>query len=104
MWIENLCNAFRGLRSAPVFSITAVVSLGLGIGGSVAMFTVVNSIVLKPLAYPDSAQLVRVMNAIPKNLGASPGLLPLEFRRWRGRVQTFESIALAGFAINYNLT
>src|SRR5262245_35527388 len=104
MWIENLRSAFRGLRSAPGFTITAIVSLSLGIGGSVSMFTVVNSILLKPLAYPDSGRLVRVMSSIPKKFAASPGLLPLEFRRWRRQVQSFESIALAGIATNYNLT
>jgi hypothetical protein len=59
MWIENLRCAYRSLRSTPAFTLTAIPSLGIGIGGSVAMFTLVNSIVLKPLAYPDSGKLGR---------------------------------------------
>src|SRR5215831_861376 len=63
MWIEDLRNAFRGLRSARGFALTAILSLTVGIGGSVSMFTVVNSILLKPLSYPDSGRLVCVTNA-----------------------------------------
>jgi hypothetical protein len=62
MWIEDMSYAFRGLRSAAGFTTTAVLSLSLAIGGGVSMFTVVNSILLKPLAYPDSGRLVRVVN------------------------------------------
>src|SRR5215471_9794352 len=48
MWIEDLRNAFRGLRSARGFALTAILSVSIGIGGSVSMFTVVNSVLLKP--------------------------------------------------------
>src|SRR5215475_13419699 len=103
MGIQECRNALRGLRSAPGFTVTAILSLSLGIGGTVSMFTVVNSIVLRPLAYGDSGRLVRVMNTIPKNIISSPGLYGLEFTRWRKRVRAFESIALVGLAANYNL-
>lgn len=77
MWIENLRGAFRSLRSTPGFSVTAILSLAIGIGGSVSMFTVVNSILLKPLEYPDSGRLVRVKNADTRNDSGANGLLPL---------------------------
>jgi len=76
MWIENLRGAFRSLRSTPGFSVTAILSLAIGIGGSVSMFTVVNSILLKPLEYPDSGRLVRVANADTRNDSGTKGLLP----------------------------
>jgi macrolide transport system ATP-binding/permease protein len=50
MLIDNLRCAYRSLRSAPGFTTTAILSLGIGIDGSVAMFTLVNSIVLKSLS------------------------------------------------------
>src|SRR5262249_906661 len=59
MGIQEWRNALRGLRSAPGFTVTTMLSLSLGIGGTVSMFTVVNSIVLRPLAYGDSGRLVR---------------------------------------------
>ena len=100
MWIENLRSAFRGLRSAPGFTITAIVSLSLGIGGSVAMFTVVNSVLLKPLAYQDAGRLVRVSNAYTRSDSPDLGVLPLQFTRWRGQIQSLESIALAANGTN----
>jgi putative ABC transport system permease protein len=104
MWFENVRNAFRGLRSAPGFTITAVVSLSIGSGGSVAMFTLVNSILLKPLGYADAGRLVRVTNAEQKSLAPDLGVLPLEFTRWRRQVQSLESIGLAANSTHANLT
>lgn len=104
MWIEDMRYAFRGLRSATGFTTTAVLSLSLAIGGGVSMFTVVNSILLKPLAYPDSGRLVRVVNvstakhASSKTYADDPGLLALQFIRWRKQLQSLDSIALTTFA------
>src|SRR5215472_10620899 len=68
------------------------------------MFTVVNSILLKPLEYPDSGRLVRVKNADTRNDSGGNGLLPLQFTRWRKQVRSLDSIALAGSAPPANLT
>jgi len=65
------------------------------------MFSVVNAILLKPLAYPDSGRLVHLTNshkaAVASQATSPPGLLPLEFLRWRNQLQSFESIALTTF-------
>lgn len=76
MWIENLRGAFRSLRSTPGFSVTAILSLAIGIGGSVSMFTVVNSIPLKPSNIRTPAGS-RVKNADTRNDSGANGLLPL---------------------------
>src|SRR5688572_7929696 len=52
--------AVRGFARAPAFTAVAVCTLVLGIGASVAMFTVVNAVVLRPLPYPDADRLVQV--------------------------------------------
>ena len=110
MWIEDVRNAFRCLRSAPGFSITAILSLSIGIGGSVSMFTLVNSVLLKPLAYPGADRLVRVTNAYAatdvssRKYADSPGLLPLQFTRWRKQVQSLDSIALTTWGCECSLT
>jgi hypothetical protein len=98
MWIEDLRNAFRCLRSARGFTITAILSLSIGIGGSVSMFTLVNSVLLKPLAYPDSGRLVRVTNAYTAAYASSrkdvdsPGLLALATFRRRIRFWGFDPV------------
>src|SRR5690349_18185574 len=53
MFTENFRSAYRSLRSAPSYTLIAVLSLAMGIGGSVAMFMLVNSIIIRPLAYSE---------------------------------------------------
>jgi putative ABC transport system permease protein len=105
MFTENVRGAYRSLRSAPGFTLTVVLSLGIGIGGSVAMFTLVNSILLKPLVYNEAGQLVLVTNLTPK-VAAIPvtGLVPLQYIRWRKEIQSFSSFALVRRAATLNLT
>lgn len=57
--------AIRQLRHAPAFAVTAILTLGLGLGASAAIFTVVKRVVLDPLPYPDAARLVRISNRVP---------------------------------------
>jgi predicted permease len=66
----------RVLRRNPTFAIVALLTLAIGIGANTAVFTVVNSVLLKPLSYPNSDELVAVSNRAPgaPGLDASGGL------------------------------
>ena len=56
--------AFRQLFKSPAFTIVAVVTLGLGIAASTAIFSVVDAVLLHPLPYPHSEQIVTVSQTV----------------------------------------
>ena len=65
--LSSLRLAARSLIRSPGFTLLAIVTLGLGIGANTAMFSILNSILLKPLPYPESAQLDRIDRATDQN-------------------------------------
>jgi hypothetical protein len=62
VWIENLARdirfAFRQILRSPGFAVIAIFTLALGIGANAAIFSLVDAIILRPLPYPDSEELV----------------------------------------------
>src|SRR3954466_10794611 len=65
--LSNLLFASRSLLRSPGFTILAIITLGLGIGANTAMFSLINSTLLKPLPYPQSEQLQRLDRVTPQN-------------------------------------
>ncbi len=57
---KDLLQAVRGLRKSPAFTLTAVATIGLGIGASTAIFSVVNAVLLEPLPYRDAGRLALI--------------------------------------------
>lgn len=94
--INDVRYALRMLAKNPAFTFVAVLTLALGIGANTAIFSLVNSILLRPLPYRDSDQLVRLIQASPK-LGLSTwGLSQADFAAYREQNRSFESLALYG--------
>jgi predicted permease len=63
--ITDARHAARGLRRYPLFAAVAIATLTLGIGANAAIFAVINSVVLKPLGYPQSEQLMFLTTRVP---------------------------------------
>jgi putative ABC transport system permease protein len=64
-WSRDLRHAIRSLSRTPGFTVMAVGTLGLAIGATSAMFSVVNTVLLKPLPYPDADRLVVITASAP---------------------------------------
>src|SRR5580692_8562370 len=87
-------DAFRALRRDGGYSITVVLTLALTIGATTAVFSIVNSVLLKPLAYRESHRLVE-LREVWRQLTRLPSLEVNEqhFEYWRQHAQSFESMA-----------
>jgi hypothetical protein len=63
---QDLAYGLRTLRRAPTFTLTAILTIALGIGANTAIFSVVHGIVFQPLPFPQPEQLVRVWSSNPE--------------------------------------
>jgi predicted permease len=70
-FLADLKLVFRRLRKSPGFSITVLLTLAIGIGANTAVFSVLNSVLLKPLPYPEPDRLVQIWLAAPGAGGLS---------------------------------
>ncbi len=64
-WQQTLVISIRSLARSPGFAITAIVTLGIGLGSTAMMFTILDRVVFDPLPYPDAERLVNVENQVP---------------------------------------
>jgi len=91
LW-QDVRYALRMLSMSPGFAAIAVLTLAIGIGANTALFTVVNAVLLNPLAYPQSGQLVAVYGKTP---GVDLGPLTyLNFLDWQRDTHTLSSMAM----------
>ena len=103
--LQDLRVGARMLRGRPGFTAVTVATLALGIGANTAIFSIVDAVILRPLAYSGADRLYVVHEVVPKLSDVSP-LFPVNgahFREWQRETRSFDQLALVG-GISLNLT
>jgi predicted permease len=91
-FLQDLRYGIRMLAKSPGFTAIAILTLALGIGANTALFSVVNGVLLNPLAYPQSGQLVAIYG---KTTGfANAPINYLNFLDWQRDTQSFSTMAM----------
>src|SRR3954452_5629943 len=89
--LQDLKQSLRIFRQSPGFTLAAVAALTLGIGTNTAIFSVVNSVLLKPAPFPDPERLVLFQSASPQ--GAGTGASPTKFQHWRAQTSVVQEVS-----------
>src|SRR5437868_12287737 len=92
--IADLKFAVRQLRKAPAFTITAVATVAICLGANLAIFAVINSILHRPLPFPQSDRLVTLFNTYPKAGVENDGSSITNYYERRGNIQAFSSLSI----------
>src|SRR5262249_32614164 len=93
-FLQDVRYGLRGIRRSPGFSLILVLTLALGIGANTSIFSVVYSVLLRPLPYPSAEQLVRLGESTAKASGII--VTWINYQHWRNENTVFED--RAGFS------
>src|SRR5207253_11437513 len=91
-FLADLRYALRVTSRTPVFAVSVIGMLGLGIGANTAIFSIVNAVLLRPLPFEAPDHLVRLFTALP---GGQPfDVSPGKFYSWQQNARSFEGMAM----------
>lgn len=93
MWAD-VRSALRTLRRSPVFTLTAVATLALGIGASSAIFSLVDAVLLRPLPFREPSRLIRVWESHPAKGFERAAVAMANANDWRDRSSLVADLAL----------
>ncbi len=89
--MQEIRYAFRSLLKTPGFTLVAILTLAVGIGGTTAIFSVVNGVLLEALPYPDAGRIVTIWEANERT--RTMAVSNPNFDDWRTQARSFSAIA-----------
>ena len=92
--LKDVRYGIRSLLKQPAFTAIAVITLALGIAGNTVIFSAVNSLLVKPLAFPDLDRMVAIWEARPSQGVERNEVTMADYLDWRKQNQTFEQMGL----------
>jgi predicted permease len=92
--MNNFRFAFRQLRKSPAFAATALATIAICLGANLAIFAVIDSILLRPLPFPQSDRLVTIFNTYPKAGIENDGSSITNYYERRGNISAFSSLSM----------
>ncbi|HUR20957.1 MAG TPA: ABC transporter permease [Vicinamibacterales bacterium] len=102
-FVQDVKYAIRNLGRARGFAALVILTLALGIGANTAIFSIVNAIVLRPLSYPDSPELVRITSALRALDADDTGVAAQELFDYQALSDVFTGVA-GLYPVNANVT
>jgi predicted permease len=107
-WFDNLQRniryTVRGLRRSPGFAAVAILVIALGIGATTSLFTVVRSVLLKPLPFRDSSRLIRLYEHSADDKFPFNQVAPAVFTEWKKQSHEFSDLAAFREERDYGLS
>src|SRR6187402_469549 len=101
-FIKDLKHSLRMFVQSPAFTLAAIAALTLGIGANTAIFSVVNAVLLKPVALPDADRVVAFINVGPNGPGG-PAASPAKFAHYQQQTEVVQDVSAmnTGGVVNY---
>ena len=96
---RQLTYSVRLLRKTPAFTVTALLTLAVCFGANLTIFAVIDSVLLRPLPFPDPGRLVTIYNTYPKAGVERDGSSITNYYERRGRIPAFSSLSIYRYAI-----
>jgi putative ABC transport system permease protein len=96
MSFQDLKFAFRNLRGSPAVTVTALITLALGIGVNTTVFSVIDAVLLRPLHYPHAERIVELGRHYP-NTDGGWAVTPTNFDFWRSQSHSFAAVAATDY-------
>jgi putative ABC transport system permease protein len=98
VWADIKLTAHQ-LRKSPLFTATVIATLALGIGANSAIFSVIDTVLLRPLSYPNAGRIVQFLLKSPQG-GTVPSSSIADFRVWHEQSRAFEDVSAFDFKGN----